>query len=263
VKPYPAILSARFRVLLQYRAAALAGFGTQVFWGLMRVMIFTAFYRSTSAPQPMTLPETINYIWLGQALLLLVPFRLDQDVMQLIRTGNVAYEMLRPVDLYWLWYSRGVALRAAPTLLRSVPMLIVAGLFFGLQLPASWAAAAAFVASLLTALLLTTAIGTLSTIVLFWTISGEGFIRLIPLVTWFFSGIVIPLPLLPDWAQPILNVLPFRGIIDVPFRLYMGHIPAAQAPGLVAFQLAWTALIIATGRMLLSRGTRRLVVQGG
>lgn len=263
MKPYWAILSARFRVLLQYRAAALAGLGTQFFWGLMRVMIFTAFYRSGGASQPMTLPETVNYIWLGQALLLLLPFRLDQDVVQFIRTGNVAYKMLRPVDLYWFWFSRGVALRSAPALLRSVPMFIVAWLFFGLSLPASGAAAAAFAISLLGALLLVTAIGTLTTIMLFWTVSGEGLIRLIPLVTWFLSGIVVPLPLLPDWAQPILNVLPFRGVIDVPFRLYMGHIPASQAPGLIAFQLAWTAILVVAGRLLLSRGARRLVVQGG
>lgn len=41
--PYLAILSARFRTLLQYRAAAAAGFGTQLFWGLIRMMIFEAF----------------------------------------------------------------------------------------------------------------------------------------------------------------------------------------------------------------------------
>ncbi|MDT7580304.1 MAG: hypothetical protein QOK35_1568, partial [Pseudonocardiales bacterium] len=34
MKPYWAVLSARFRTLLQYRAAAMAGVGTRVFWGL-------------------------------------------------------------------------------------------------------------------------------------------------------------------------------------------------------------------------------------
>jgi len=50
MQPYLAILSARFRTLLQYRVAGLAGIGTQLFWGLIRVMIFDAFYRSTVAP---------------------------------------------------------------------------------------------------------------------------------------------------------------------------------------------------------------------
>ena len=55
MRPYLAVLSARFRLLLQYRVAALAGFATQLFWGFIRVMIFGAFYRASAAAQPMTL----------------------------------------------------------------------------------------------------------------------------------------------------------------------------------------------------------------
>ncbi|MCY3666395.1 MAG: ABC-2 family transporter protein [Gemmatimonadetes bacterium] len=36
------------------------------------------------------------------------------------------------------------------------------------------------------------------------------------------------MPLFPDAFQPILDFLPFRGLADTPFRLYMGHIPASQ-----------------------------------
>lgn len=263
MKAYWAILSARFRVLLQYRAAALAGFGTQLFWGFIRVMIFTAFYQSTTVAQPMTLRETINYIWLGQALLLLVPWNQDREVEHLIRTGNVAYEIIRPLDLYWFWFCRAVALRVAPVLLRAIPMFLVAGLFLGLDLPPTMASAGAFAAAMLGALLLSSAITTLSTISMFWTISGEGIIRFFPTISVILCGLIIPLPLFPDWAQPVLNILPFRGVMDVPFRLYMAHIPPQQAPALVAHQLAWTAGLIMLGRMLLARGLRRVVVQGG
>jgi len=73
VKAYWSLLSARFRMLLQYRAAALAGLGTQLFWGVIRMMVFEAFYRSTDAAQPMSLPDIITYVWLTQAMLHLVP----------------------------------------------------------------------------------------------------------------------------------------------------------------------------------------------
>ena len=79
----------------------------------------------------------------------------------------------------------------------------------------------------------------------------------------FLAGMYVPLPLLPDWAQAILTVLPFRGIMDVPFRLWSGDIPPAEAPLLVVQQIAWTAAFVAVGRWVLGRGTRRLVVQGG
>jgi len=263
MKAYWAILSARFRTLLQYRAAALAGLGTQVFRGLIRVMIFGAFYRSTTSAQPMTYPEVVTYIWLGQATLLLVMFGVDRDVRTMIRSGTVAYELLRPLDLYALWFSRAVALRTAPVMLRAVPMFLVAGLFFGLQPPPSLASTGAWMAATLGALLLSSALATLLTISLLWTISGEGVSLLVPAAIFIFSGMTVPLPLLPDWAQPILNFLPFRGLADVPFRLYMGHIPPEQAIGELAHQAVWTVALVALGRWLLARGMHRLVVQGG
>ncbi|MHC4599236.1 MAG: ABC transporter permease [Planctomycetota bacterium] len=260
---YGAIMSARFRTLLQYRAAAVAGFGTQVFWGFIRIMIFGAFFASASGPQPMTHAEVITYVWLGQALLMLLPFRLDSEVEAMVRTGNIAYELLRPLDLYNLWYARSLASRTAPTLLRSLPMFVLALLFFGMELPPSPAAFAAFLLTLFGAVILGAAMTTLLLIVLLWTISGRGLSVLLQGLAWIFSGIIIPLPFFPDWAQPFLNALPFRGLMDIPFRMYLSHIPPAEAPLMFAHQLVWTVAIVLFGRWLMARGTKRLVVQGG
>ena len=114
---YWAVASARFRELLQYRAAAVAGMGTQLFWGLIRVMIFEAFYRSSVSAQPMEIDEVTTYVWLGQAFLALLPWNLDLNLRNQIRTGGVGYELIRPVDLYAYWFSRSLAWRTAPTLL--------------------------------------------------------------------------------------------------------------------------------------------------
>ena len=38
-RPYRAILDVRFRVLLQYRAAAIAGVWTQLFFGFVFIMV--------------------------------------------------------------------------------------------------------------------------------------------------------------------------------------------------------------------------------
>jgi ABC-2 type transport system permease protein len=263
MKAYLSVLSARMRMLLQYRSAALAGFATQLFWGFIRIMIFEAFYRSSSAPPPMRLEEMVTYVWLGQATLALIPWGGDNEIRGMIRTGTVAYEMLRPLDLYALWYSREVAGRLAPMLLRSIPMFVVAGLFFGLRAPASWASAAAWVAATLGALLLSAAITTLITISLLWTVSGDGVSRLLAGVIPLFSGLIVPLLFFPAWAQPVLNFLPFRGLMDVPFRVYLGNIPPERLPAMLAHQLAWVAALVLLGRWLLSQGTRRLVIQGG
>ena len=261
--PYWAMVKARFRMLLQYRAAALAGLATQLFWGGIRVMIFEAFYRSSTASQPLTLAQTVTYLWLIQALLLLIPWGIDYELRRMIRSGNVVYELARPLDLYWLWYSRAVASRTAPVVLRAMPMFIVASLFLGLQPPASLASAVAWVLSMGGALALSCAITTLMAVTMMWTITGDGVVRLLGTLTMMLSGSIIPLPFFPDWAQRILAVLPFSGLIDTPFRIYMGHIPPIQGMALLAHQFGWSLALVLLGRWLLARGARRLVIQGG
>jgi ABC-2 type transport system permease protein len=263
MRAYLAILSSRFRTLLQYRAAALAGAGTQIFFGLVRVMIFDAFYSSSSGPQPMTHAEVISYIWLGQALLVLTMLAADTDVAAMIRSGSVAYEMTRPVDLYALWFARAFSGRAAPMTMRAIPIVVIAMPFFGLQAPASLEAGALFIVSVLGALLMASSIVALLTISMLWTISGEGISRLAPALIFFFSGIVIPLPLFPDWMQPFVAALPIRGLLDTPLRIYTAHLAGADAAAALMHQFAWVFALVIAGRALLARGLRNLVVQGG
>jgi ABC-2 type transport system permease protein len=263
MKAYWAIASARFRMLLQYPAAAAAGFVTQLFFGIVIIMVFEAFYRSTSNPQPMTYPDVVTYVWLGQAMLGILPWNVDREIQAMIRSGNVAYELLRPLDLYAFWFSRVLAMRTAPTLLRAIPMLIIAYFFLGLKLPPSPASAAAWVVATVGALLLSSAITTLMTVSLLWTISGDGISHLMIAAVVVLSGMVVPLPFFPDWALPILDFLPFRGLIDIPFRLYIGHIPPDQAVPLLAHQTFWIVALVVLGRWTLARGARRLVIQGG
>ncbi len=260
---YWSTFKARFRVLLQYRAAALAGLATQLFWGLIRVMIFDAFYRSTTLPQPLSREQTITYLWLIQALLLLIPFRQDPEAQALVRSGAVSYELTRPIDLYWFWYSRSVALRTAPALLRAAPQFIIAGLFLGMQPPASIGAGVASVISVLAAVLLSSAITTLMSISLMWTVSGDGLARLMGTIAWVLSGAVVPLPIFPEWAQRVLQLLPFAGLMDVPLRLYVGDYAAADLPRLLLNQVGWTLGLILLGRCLMGQALRRLTVQGG
>jgi len=126
MRAYASLVRMRCLLLLQYRVAALAGIGTQLFFGLVRVMIFDGFFRSSTLTQPMSYADTVTYIWLGQALLGMLPWNGDREVQQLIRTGNVAYELCRPVSLNGLWLSRCFALRTAPTMLRAAPVIVVA-----------------------------------------------------------------------------------------------------------------------------------------
>jgi ABC-2 type transport system permease protein len=270
-RAYGAIVALRCRMLLQYRAAALAGFATQLFWGFIKVMVFVAFYASATSAPPMTLSEVLVYVWLGQALLALLPWNVDAEIAEQIRSGGVAYELLRPLDLYGFWFARTLAFRVAPTLLRMLPMLLVTlGLMplvglgdWALPWPDSTWSGLLFVAAVVGTIALSTAFTMILHITLMWTVSGEGINRMMPGVVPVLAGLIVPLPLFPDWMQGLLYWQPFRGMADVPFRIYSGHIPVGEAWLELAVQWLWTAALIGFGLWLLTRARTRLVVQGG
>lgn len=268
---YRSLFIARFSLLLQYRAAALAGVGTQFFWGLLKVMVLEAFFQQNTVTQPMTLQESIGYIWLGQAFLFaVVPWSGDREIQELIRSGAVGYDLLRPTDLYNFWLVRALAMRIAPIVLRALPLLAITILLFpriglsewALSLP-SIAAFVAFLAALIGAILLSAAMTMLLTISMMWTLSGEGLNQLAPTLVSVLSGMIVPLPFFPDWFKPILEILPFSSLLDRPFRLFVGNLPPEALFGVLAHQAIWSALLIWFGRFLVNRGVNRLVIQGG
>lgn len=262
---YVTVFRARMKTLLRYRAAAGAGIGTQLVFGMVLIATRSAFYRASGAEPPLSWQQMVTYSWLVQALYAMTPYTAtpDADLRKMIADGSVAYELTRPFDLYTLWFARQVANRLAPTLLRCGPIFALGIAFLGMQPPPSLGALFAFLFSIAAALLLIAAWATLITISLLWTISGEGVARAAPTLLLVGSGQLLPLALYPDPLRHLLAFLPFAGMVDGPFSLWTGQVAPGAAAEIVAHQLAWTACFVGLGRFLLARGLRRLVVQGG
>jgi ABC-2 type transport system permease protein len=269
VRPYWAQLSASFQLLLRYRMAAAAGVTTQIFWAFLRLAILSAFYAALPAGQapPLSMPELTAYVWLGQALWGLMPLRAEAEIATLVREGGIAYELTRPVDLYFLWLSRAIGVRVAPTLLR-LPVVVLVGVFWprpawALAGPESAASFAAFVLALALAVLLSAAFTALMGVTCLWTEGGNGVGNFIALLGVLTSGIVLPLPVLPDGLRAVLEWLPFAGISDLPLRLYSGHVSAAEAAVPLLRSAAWTCAVMALGWCSLRLSLRRVVAHGG
>jgi len=273
-RPYLAAFASRFLLMLQYRAAALAGFATQCWWGGIKVMIYAAFFAAApaaAAASPMSLPQVITYTWLAQALLALTPWSADPDVALAVRTGAVAYDRLRPVDTYALWYVRGAAWMASRAVPRAALMLVAAGFILPLiglsdwawRPPPTLAAAAAFALSLPLALALSSAFLMIVNVVVAATLTDRGANVLFNSLIIVLSGNLLPLALYPDWARTALFLQPFAGMMDIPLRLYVGELSGASAWAGLALQVFWTVVFVAIGRWGLTRVMTRLEVQGG
>jgi len=112
MKKYLSFFRLRFLHGLQYRTAAVSGIVTQFVWGAMEILLFRAFYQADPTSFPMTFQALSTYVWLQQAFLALyMAWFWEMELFDSITTGNVAYELCRPVRLYNMWYVRSLAVR--------------------------------------------------------------------------------------------------------------------------------------------------------
>ncbi|MBP3041293.1 ABC transporter permease [Bacillaceae bacterium Marseille-Q3522] len=264
---YLSVLKLRLLNGMQYRAAALAGVATQFFWGFMYIMIYEAFYQQAFQTQPISLKELITYLWLQQAFLafIMLWFR-DNELFDLITSGNIAYELCRPCGIYGFWFAKLLAQRLSSALLRCFPILLVAFLLpepYRMTLPPNFPAFLLFLFAILLGLLLLVSISMFIYISVFITMSPVGSLLIFTVIGEFFAGSVLPVPLMPEWLQKIVYLLPFHLTADFPFRVYSGHIPQGEALLGIAVQLIWLGLLILLGRFAFKKALQKVIVQGG
>jgi ABC-2 type transport system permease protein len=58
-------------------------------------------------------------------------------------------------------------------------------------------------------------------------------------------------------------VLPFASVIQTPVDVWLGKRQGFALAGMLALQVFWAFALLAVGRFVLSRATRRVVIQGG
>lgn len=267
MKKYFTFFRLRFSMGLQYRAAALAGVVTQFAWGFLELMALQAFYESSPDSFPMQLDAVAAYVWLQQAFLaFFAAWMMENEIFGTIMDGNIAYELCRPVHIYDMWFSRSVANRLSRAVLRCFPILFVA-LFlpapYRLLLPASIPRFCMFLVTMALGLLVTVAFCMLVYSITFFTVSPFGVRMLFVSVVEFFSGGVIPLPFFPEKLQPVLELLPFASMQNVPFLIYSGSMAGQEAVKAIGLQVIWLVLLVAGGKLLCHMGERKAVIQGG
>lgn len=267
MKKYASFFRIRFVNALQYRAAALAGMATQFFWGGMLLLMFAAFYRSSPENFPMDFQALSSYIWLQQAFLaMLNSWAFENDIFEAISTGNIAYELCRPMGLYGQWFVKAAANRMARAVLRCVPVLIFAALLpapYGITLPPDIGAALLFVLSLFLALGVVVAFTMVIYIITFYTISPTGVRMAATSAAELLSGSLLPLPFFPDGLRQLAELLPFASMQNVPLRVYSGELSGQAAAWSVGLQVFWLAALLALGIWMMHRALHRVVVQGG
>ena len=257
----------KFLTGLQYRVAAIAGLSTQFFFGFVYVSIYIAFYESGGTNLPMKLEELVSYVWLGQAFFSLTyMFYRDKEIINMIKSGNVAYELSRPQDLYFMWLARIYGDKLSNASLRILPVILIASILpkpYNLNLLVPLPNILLFIISLILASILVSVLVLFFHTICLFTLDDKGIMNIFMVVADLLSGLVLPIPFFPKFLQNISNILPFRYVHDFPYRLFVGNINYTEGIIGMIIQIVWIILLILIGRLLTKKALNKAVIQGG
>lgn len=263
---YAVVAAGGFRRYATYRIATVAGVFTNTVFGFIMAYTYVALWDERPQLGGYDMPQALTYVWLGQALLMTCAMMgggFEDELMERIRTGDVAVDLYRPVDLQ-LWWLAGDLGRAAFHLLgRGIVPMLLGSLAFELALPTSPGIWAAFLVSVALGVVVSFAIRYLVALSAFWLMDGAGVAQIAFLAGTFFSGLLLPLNLFPGLLGEVARALPWSALLQVPADVFLGKRTGWGLVGAYGFQAGWALALLLAGRLMQSAATRRVVVQGG
>ena len=264
LRPSAALAGAGFRRWSAYRQAAVAGVFVNIVFGLIKVSILLAV--ADSAGGTVAGYDELGlstYAWMSQGLIAVVVIFGWTELADRVRTGDIAVDLARPVDLQLAWLAADIGRACWALLSRAVVPILFGAAFFGFRVPGDPTALVLLPVSVLLAVVVSFSCRFMLNLTAFWLTEVRGPVTFYVLVSGLLGGHLIPVQLFPQWLQVLAYTTPFPAIVQWPIDLVTGQATGAEAAGLVAAQLGWALGLLALGRVVLGRATRRLVVQGG
>lgn len=252
-----------FRRWMAYRAATFSGIITNSFFGCLRAFIFIALYHARGEIAGYDQTDAVTFVALGQGLIMMLYLWGWWEVADTIKTGSVVSDLARPYDYYAYWLARDAGRALYHFLFRGVTSFVVIALIFGARLPASPAQWLLFALSLVLATLTSFAFRFILNLSAFWLLDVRGIGGAATIAATLFSGFEVPLVYFPAWLRIVSDALPFRGMMQTPADVFLGHLTGAAAGAAFALQAVWCAALILAGRVMVAAATRKVVVQGG
>ncbi|MDT0341692.1 ABC transporter permease [Streptomyces litchfieldiae] len=263
---YTAVAVNGFRRYATYRIATAAGVFTNTVFGFILAYTFIALWSERPRLGGYDQAEALAFVWIGQALIgamSLLGGGFQEELQERIRSGDVAIDLYRPVDLQLWWLASDLGRGAFQLLARGAVPMAAGTLAFELALPVSPLSWALFLVAVGLGVVVSFAIRYLVALTAFWLLDGTGMSMISTLAAIFFSGMLLPLTVFPGAFGDVVRWLPWAAILQVPADVLLGQYQGAGVLGAFVFQACWAVVLLLAGRAVQAVATHRVVVQGG
>lgn len=182
-----------------------------------------------------------------------------------IRDGEIKRYLIQPIDLVGFLLLTRVAHKLAYYTIAIAPFALVFFLCrsYFLEGWPGWPVFFAFVASLVMGFLIGFFLEATIGMIAFWFLEVTSLLFIYMLFSFFLSGHMFPLALLPDNIEWFVNFLPLKYLAYFPAAIFLGKIPPEDLPMELAIEFAWLVFFIVLCRFMFNRGVKRYSGFGG
>jgi len=181
-----------------------------------------------------------------------------------IRHGTVKKYLIQPIDMLEFLLLYRVAHKLVYYVVAAIPFALVfflcRGYFPGWPEPAAFLA---FLASLVLGFLLGFFLEATIGMVGFWFLEVSSLLFVYMLLSFFFSGHMFPIDMLPGAWKTAVELVPLQYLAYFPAAVFLGKVTGAKLAWGLAIEAAWVVLFVVLSRVTFHFGVRRYSGFGG
>src|SRR4051812_39515350 len=124
-----------FRRAAAYPAATFAGVFTNTIFGFINAAVLLSVFRYRASAGGYDAQDTVTYVWITQGLLMPVAIFGWYELALRIRTGDVAIDLVRPLDVQLGGLAFDLGRASFDVIFRAVPPFVIGALAYHLRFP--------------------------------------------------------------------------------------------------------------------------------
>ena len=263
VRVYRSFARVGFVNIMAYRLRYYTGIVTYFIYVSVYYFIWKAVLADGGSVEGFDFPEMLTYISVGWIIRSFYFNNIDQEMTYQVQEGKLAIDLIKPVNTQLMYIAEAFGGSCFRLLLLTLPTALLLALMFPVRAPASAAHLAAFLLSATLSFFLVAGINFCVGTFALRLKSILGLLRAKYFLLELCSGLLIPITFFPEWAQQVLNLLPFLYISFAPVLIYLGKTNGWEIARTIGMQMFWILALLAVGHLLWTWSSRKITIQGG
>lgn len=222
-----------------------------------------ALYADKGSVQSVNADSMMVYTVVSSMISVVLLTNVERRITTSVSKGTIAIDMMRPVDIYKIFFAEDLAGTTALIFQNLIPVFVIGSILIGVPVPASLFGFVLFLCSLFMAYwinwLMAVTFGMLS----FQVINMDALIQVKKHLIRLLSGSIIPLWFFPDTLRAVLECLPFAYLYQLPLNLYIGKYDTGYLAKAFSIQALWLCIFAVLFMVCRKKAENKIMIQGG